>query len=369
MKNQTISILGAGAIARHHAEALKNWPASDNIQLAVTDVNIQTLEDFGNNYPEAILFRTIDELLSMPTGELDIIIVATPPFAHFELVQRALISGRHVLCEKPLAMNRVEAEKMLTLAKNHNRLLACCSNRFLGVETTEEVKRLIERRELGELYHMTFIQKHQRSRTGIEYQPSSRWFLDSSKSGGGTLMDWGPYDMACLIDLLSPVRVDIVSAWLSNPETESTLGKDFINDVEQHVGASLIFYGDGTLYNKIHVTYERAACTHGLETSIVQLEGSCGAANWDWLCWDGKGNVNLTTAVNDGVNPLSRTFINQDGLAVMERPLHGFMKALRGEKSRALLNEQAVFNFSILQAIYESAATMKPQSLFKGESR
>ncbi|WP_299723066.1 hypothetical protein [Devosia sp.] len=69
---------------------------------------------------------------------------------------------------------------------------------------------------LGELYHVTCRHRTQRGRSGIEYQPEGRWFLDRAKSGGGVLMDWSVYDLATLFE---PTRVEIRDAWTAQPRT------------------------------------------------------------------------------------------------------------------------------------------------------
>ena len=87
----------------------------------------------------------------------DIVIIATPPSSHAELTIAALRSGRHVLCEKPLAMDVAQAKQMLDVAIQQRRLLGCCSTRFLGLPATEEVRRMIKEHLLGDIYHMTFV--------------------------------------------------------------------------------------------------------------------------------------------------------------------------------------------------------------------
>ena len=117
-----------------------------------------------------------------------------------------------MLCEKPLAMDRAQARQMLATARTHHRLLGCCSVRFLHWPPAEEARRLLNEGALGEIYHVHFISREQRNRPGIEYQPGTLWFLDASKSGGGTLMDRAPYEFTVLNDLFQPERVDVLAA-------------------------------------------------------------------------------------------------------------------------------------------------------------
>lgn len=124
--------------------------------------------------------------------------------------------------------------------------------------------------------HFIYHNRH----SGIEYQPGTLWFLDQAKSGGGTLMDRAPYEFSMLNDLLQPVRVAILCAWLANPTTALHLPSASIFDVEQHAAAALRYYlSDG---NAFIMNYERASCTHSEERSSIELEGLEGSLCWQW---------------------------------------------------------------------------------------
>ncbi len=355
---QKIYLIGAGAIARRHADALCKLP--EEALLFVTDVSPDTLAAFRVHFPQAQTFDELEAMLALPAESDDIAIVATPPSSHFELTCRALESGRHVLCEKPLAMSREEAVKMLELARRINRTLGCCSNRFLGLPTTEKVKNLIGAETLGKLYHLTFVNRSQRKRTGVEYQPKSRWFLEKAKSGGGVLMDWGPYDVTTLSNVLSPVRVEVIHAWTAKPDTHLEL-KGAPNNVEQHVDATLRYH----LVNNavVEVTYERSACTHGGERSLVELEGSRGGVSWDWPWINGARKVAHTYDLDGQTETSVTTFDSDEKIGPMDKPLFYFYQHVHGRTSLALVDGQAVFNFSCIQAIYEAADTGKPQTV------
>ncbi|MCL5999269.1 MAG: phytanoyl-CoA dioxygenase family protein [Chloroflexi bacterium] len=345
-----IYIIGAGAIARYHAAAVARLPESDGVPLSVADPNADTLAEFQRQFPAAHGFSDARDMLAAPAEAGDIVVVATPPFTHRELVCMALETGRHTLCEKPLAMSRDEAHQMLQTARAHDCLLGCCSSRFLGLPTSAEVKRLIRSGALGRLYHVTFVNRDRCTRAGIEYQPGSRWFLDRSKNGGGIIMDWGPYDFSALNDILQPVRVDVLSAWMANPATARD-PDDVVFDVDEHGGASLRYHlADGTT---LQVTYERSACTYGEERSVVEIEGLRGAVTWDWLMAERPGRVTYTFDNGDCFERRTSTFDDPDALDLHDKPLVYFYQRTRGSDSPAVVNEQAVFNFSCFRAMYD----------------
>jgi len=367
MKTTTarVYVVGAGAIARHHAAATQKLPDPERVALSVSDLNPHVLEGFKEDFPEARIFGDTREMLGEKPEPDDIVIVATPTFTHHPLASAALESGRHVLCEKPLGMNKAEALQMLALARSKDRYLGCCSTRFLGLAAGEETKRVLHKGALGALYHVTFVNRRQRGRTGIEHQPTTTWFLDSSKNGGGTLMDWSPYDFTVLNDLLGPTRVEVLSAWMANPETALHLPEGTVFDTEQHAGASLRYHLPGG--EAVNVTYERAACTHGGERSVVEVEGTAGAVTWDWLDWLGPGNVTLSYDDAGEVGSKKVVFSSEDPLGFHDKPLYFFHELLNGRESHAVVNEHAVFNFLCIRAVYDCVASGQPQSVSRGD--
>ncbi len=356
-----IFIIGAGYIARQHAAAIALLPDPDTVELAVADPSAAVREGFLAEFPKACVVADAAELLDEPARPTDIVIVATPPFTHRDLAIRALGSGRHVLCEKPLAMGADEARAMLAAARAADRLLGCCSSRFLGLGPTAAARAAVESGALGELYHATFTHRRRRGRSGIEYQPTSTWFLDRSRSGGGVLMDWGCYDLTTLFHVLGPIAVTVRSAWMVSPETALDLPPGTVFDTDQHVGASLVLTrADG---QRVRVTYERSACTHGAERDIAEIEGMTGAVRWDWVDWVGDGRVTITTDDHGQPSEATSQPVAEVPAHAHWRPLVQFAAQLRGEASDAVVDERAVFNFLTLRAISDSARTGQPQTV------
>ncbi len=363
MPTQRIYLIGAGKIARSHAGAIHTLPDPERVSLSVADPNPQVLADFSTLYTQARLFDNAQAMLAEPAQDTDIVIVATPPFTHYALTCTALSTGRHVLCEKPLAMDRTQARQMLAMAKEHHRLLGCCSVRFLHWPPAEEARRLLNEHALGEIYHVRFISREQRNRPGIEYQPGTSWFLDSTKSGGGTLMDRAPYEFTVLNNLFQPERVEVLGAWTANPTTALHLPPETVFDVEQQAGAMLRYHlADGKTFM---MTYERASCTHSDELSQIEIEGLEGAMRWNWPLprsimtlthnYDRNGLVESKTVSLPPQGP--------DAVKFGEKPLAHFYRRMVGQPSVAVVNEQALFNFSCVRGIYDCAQSGQPQTI------
>jgi hypothetical protein len=153
---------------------------------------------------------------------------------------------------------------------------------------------------------------------------------------------------------------------MADPETGHPLTEGSSSGVEQQVGALLKFHlPNGSI---VPVHYERAACCHGGERSITEIEGTAGAVGWDWLCLEGKGELIRHYDVN-GESAEERIILKDATPGMMDKPIVYFLQAVAGHASPAIVNEQAVFNFGILVSIYDCIRTGEAQSLTKEENR
>ena len=118
----------------------------------------------------------VDKLLSR--DDIDLVYIATPPFLHHPQAIAALEAGKHVICEKPLAMTVEQADAMIAAARKHDRLVvANLMQRYNPVY--DAVNRLVRSKVLGEVLHGYF-----ENYASDENLPPEHWFWDRSKSGG-----------------------------------------------------------------------------------------------------------------------------------------------------------------------------------------
>ncbi len=344
-------LAGAGFIGREHATAAASAPGGTAMELHVVDASPAALDDFMRAFPESIPYSSVDDMLSQGARDDDIAVIATPPVSHERLGLQAIESGRHVLCEKPLAMSSDQARELAASAIAHDRLLEGCDIRFRDVPTTQEVRRRVLAGSIGRPYHLTFVNVSQRSRTGFDHLTQSSWFRDPTISGGGVMMDWGPYDIAVLDEVLQPVSVRIAHAWSAAP----TIADAFASEparAEQHIGATMeLTLADG---DRVTVDYERGAATHGAERRLVELVGDEGAIEWDWLDWIGDNRVTTTRDVAG--TPRSETIrCPAPAASFHARPLHSMLDALRDGTSARSVGDRTLFTFLWLRAVLEAA--------------
>jgi predicted dehydrogenase len=359
MNSEKIYIIGAGAIAQIHAESIHTYISKD-IAICAADPSETARKIFEEKIPGAQTYASAEEMFATNSPNDAIAIVATPPFLHRQNTLEALNAGCHVLCEKPLGLNYAEAEEMFETATRLHRTFACCSNRFYEVDFTKRVQSLIDNRELGELYRIRWVHRYNRARPGIECLPTVTWYLNSQFSGGGTLVDWGVYDLSTLLHLIKPEKVTVLHAWGTRPEIGPKIEGVDIN-IDFHTGATLLLYRKGNSA-PITVEFERASACHGNEMSLSEISGTTGAVSWDWtglesapLCLfrDENGEISTTEiAASKKRQPLH------------EVPIVNLWKLLQGEEHHALHGEIALKHFKLLSAIDEiSKGTSKPVTI------
>ncbi len=168
-----IGLVGAGAFGDFCLAAFAEVP---EVQIAaVCDSDAARASKFANQY-HAQAYTTLDDLLIDPSVE--IVALNTPPFLHAEQGIAALQAGKHLFCEKPLALNLKDAEIMReTAERNHVHLTVDYVMRFNPLWIAAANIRASG--VLGKLLHMD-LANHA---AGLNL-PDSHWFWDKPKSGG-----------------------------------------------------------------------------------------------------------------------------------------------------------------------------------------
>ena len=115
------------------------------------DLSPELLAEATTRHPQARTTNDFDDLLADP--ELDAVAIATPVVTHFELAKRALAAGKHVFVEKPQAQSSAEAEELVALAQENERVLMP-GYLLLYHPAVAKLKELVEAGDLGDLLYL-----------------------------------------------------------------------------------------------------------------------------------------------------------------------------------------------------------------------
>ncbi|MBN2511989.1 MAG: Gfo/Idh/MocA family oxidoreductase [Sedimentisphaerales bacterium] len=176
-------ILGCGSIAGKFADALKHVKEAELV--AVGSRTEDKAHAFADTYRVHRRYGNYAKLAE--DSDLDIIYIATPHHLHAETALLCLRAGKHVLCEKPLAVNARQGLDMITCARKTKRfLMEAMWTRFLPL--MDKVRRLLAQEAIGSLHTLT-------ADFGFRCKPNTQRLIDPHLAGGA-LLDVGIYPLA-----------------------------------------------------------------------------------------------------------------------------------------------------------------------------
>jgi predicted dehydrogenase len=168
-----IALVGVGAFGRFCLDAFSKMPELRIV--AVCDIDLPRAEEMAKLYGAAA-YSSLETLLKNP--DVAIVALNTPPYLHAKQGEMILEAGKHLFCEKPLALTMADAETLVALAESKSLLLTV--NYVMRHNPLwEQVATFRETEVFGKLRHMN-LANHA---AGLEL-PDSHWFWDKTKSGG-----------------------------------------------------------------------------------------------------------------------------------------------------------------------------------------
>jgi len=158
---------------------------------ALCDLDPERLEKMRLLYPDAACYVSFNQMLE--EANLDAVVVATPVHQHFPLAKAALLAGKHLLIEKPMASSAAECEELISLAEDRG-LTLMVGHIFVYSSAVQLIRRIIDSGDLGE----------------IRYINSQRLNLGLFQNDINVVWDLAPHDLSMILFLLgsSPSAVN-----------------------------------------------------------------------------------------------------------------------------------------------------------------
>ncbi len=362
MANLKIGFIGCGGIANQkHFPGMIQQKGVDLV--AFCDIVIEKAQEAAKKYgtPDAKVYTDYHELLADKT--IDAVHVLTPNVSHCEISVAALESGKHVLCEKPMAINPEEAQKMLD-AKNRTGKMLTIGYQYRHFHDNVVAKKVVDDGWLGDIYYAeaSYIR-----RRGV---PTWGVFTDKSKQGGGPLIDIGTHALDLTLWMMNNYEPDYVVGVsyeklgrLLGPEEQGQSDwrgrKDSWDNKTFEVEDSA--FGFVRMKNGATINLKASwALNMATDPGMVLLCGTKGGL-------DTKDGVRLNHVV---AGESSITTVGQKvpmfipgfggGEAPPSREHEIWVAALKGEGELFVLPEQAIVVTKILDAIYQSSKTGQP---------
>ena len=202
VKKLKIGIIGCGFVAKEYK--LPSLSKLGNVELAAfCDCKLERAQEYARTYgaKDAKTYMNYKEMLK--DKSIDAVHIFTPNKLHSTMAIDALEAGKHVMCEKPMAVNAKEARKMYEAAKKADKKLS------VGYQVRfrhdyQHLKQICERGDLGEIY---FARAYAIRRRAV---PTWGAFLNKEEQGGGPLIDIGCHALDLTLWLMDNYKVKSV---------------------------------------------------------------------------------------------------------------------------------------------------------------
>jgi predicted dehydrogenase len=225
-----VGIVGCGVISKVYARGAAAFDSYDVVACADVDPSCAVL--LADEFELEPL--GVDELLASP--EIDVVLNLTPPFAHADVIRRALEADKHVYTEKILTTRPEDGRAVVEEAERRGLRLGSAPDTFLsGAFST--ARALVDEGAIGEprLAVATFLSAGPES-----WHPNADIFY---REGAGPLLDMGPYYLTAVVALCGPAARVAGRAVASAPErtigSGPREGERFAVEVPTHVGATI----------------------------------------------------------------------------------------------------------------------------------
>lgn len=266
-------------------------------------------------------YENFDKIVSNPA--IDIVYVVLPVFLHKEYTIRAAKAGKHVICEKPMALNASDCREMITTCKSNRRLLSI-GYRLHFEPHNMEVMRLGQHEILGAVTTLD-------TGNGFTYRGDpNAWRLKKAMAGGGGLMDMGIYS-------IQGARYTIGKEPLTVRARQEKLRPDLFTEVDETVFWELTFPG-----------------------GVVTTGKSSYNNDWSYLKVSAtRGSFELAPAYGYGsisgkVNGVAMAVPN---IIQQAAQLDDFAECVRQNRQSRVPGEEGLRDMKIVDAIYRSLAS------------
>jgi predicted dehydrogenase len=328
------AVLGLGNLAQTQI-----LPAFRGVQtaklVALVSRDLAKARRLGEVHGAAFAYDSLDECLANP--QVEAVYIATPPGSHAQEVNAVARAGRHVLCEKPLAVTAPQAAEMVATCARHSVLLMTAYRKCFEPSMVF-IRGLILSGRVGALkiLHSSFSERHAGPQT------SPPWILDRRLAGGGPLMDLGVYCVHAARWLAGEIPAS-VSAF------QWTHDRALFREVEEGIAFSMYFPSG--------LVAQASTCYSAALNSMLYLEGTLGSVSLTPAFPYEHVRV-LNARIGDEL--IHREFPVVDEFSPQ---IDAFSQAVRGGPRPPSCGRDGYIDMAIIEAIYAAAQAGIPQAV------
>jgi predicted dehydrogenase len=342
-----VAIVGVGAISNAHTNAYLLFADRCKI-VALCDIMPDKCHERQKKcgLTGAQIFDTYEKMLESMKGQIDLVSICTPPFAHAEVAINCLKAGVNVVVEKPMAASLEECDAMLAAQKASGKILACIAqNRFR--EPIIALKKTLESGLIGKVTHAQVDSFWWR---GLHYY--DLWWRGTWKSeGGGCTLNHAVHHIDMLIWMLGlPEKVTAVisNAAHSNAEVED-------------ISVAVLQYGESSVTVKGALAQVTSSVIHHGEEQQLIFQGEKARISAPWKVhasiaapngFEKERDAALEKQLNDLVESLPKL-----AYTIHEGEIDDVLAALEQGRPPAIGGKDGRATIELITAIYKAGAT------------
>jgi predicted dehydrogenase len=335
MEKTKVAIVGLGGASQviHLPILVKN----KNVELiSICDKEFSKVKNIVKKYGITKGYKDVDLMLA-ENPIIDAVVIATRTDDHVETAIKCLDAGKHILIEKPIALNYAETLKIVEAAEKSNKILMVGMNNRFRTDSMLE-RSFVRGKELGDIFYV---------KTGwLKTQSSDqKWFTDMEKAGGGVFIDNGIVMLDLGLWMLGFPEVQSVSAINYNHNTKTVEDSNF---------TFIKFKNASSLTIEVSWSFLRYG-----EFFYCNVFGTNGSATINPLRINKMVNKQMFDITPKNIKQTQANYKNS-----YENEIQYFIGAIRGTHTPISTGKEALMVMKIVDAVYKSAKTGK-EVIFK----
>ncbi len=346
-----IGIIGAGSISQYHIEPYQKTGKCE--VKAIADVNIEFAKKKAAQYGIADVYDDYHEILK--DESIDAVSIVTPTFTHKQIIIDALNSGKHVLCEKPPALNADEVKETLEAAKKNDKVV------LYGFVLRYDVhykylKEFIDAGKMGKIMTVEAQRVRRCDKTG-------GWFVNKKLAGGGALMDGAIHELDTALALMGYPKPKTVVGYASGANNDlpdivkannagwkaADNNAKHVKDVESVASGYVIFENGASLFIKA------SQALHTVKQGItVEI---CGEKAGAIIDRSAERKLQMMDTRDNYITEYTPVLA---GTNVYQDQVNHFVDCILNGTEPEVKMEDMYILMQVIDAIYKSAETGKP---------
>ena len=342
-----IGVVGCGVVGNQHIQYAQQSPLTTVV--AVADMDASRARETAEAHGVKKSFADARLLIEDP--EVEAVILALPTGIRLALALHAFECGKHVLIEKPVAMNVGEIRQMMRA--RGKSVCGACSSRYRFLPSSQFLTEFIATGALGNLrvIHCRGIAPAGPPPT----KPLRAWRVSRAINGGGFFANFGSYDLDFLLGItgwrLRP-RYVLAGAWSIASHLQHLVAAG--SDAEEHAAAFITCDG-GTV-----ISIDRGECTASQPESVCSIVGSRGALHLQMAPGQGKKIVFDSATAENGVQSEVVWQGDEERTPLYAGVVDDFALAVRSRRPPSTDLRKCLVLQKIIDAVYASAEKGRP---------